>query len=195
MILISNFSISQTNWKTELNLTQFDSLIHNRIYEIGVEDYQIVQLIELKSGKFKGTLTHSVWTTNRKEERIKIIVQKINIPESTAKILMTNLSKNDFENIPDCNEKEGCLIGLDGTTTFFNVNTNKIERTLSYWELESDYYYKEPNIPNSVRQSRKILDLINEQFDLKEQFENFTSGLPFGKYIYSSMIMERKNVW
>jgi len=52
MILISNFSISQTNWETELNLIEFDSLIHNRIYEIGVEDYQIVQLIELKNVEF-----------------------------------------------------------------------------------------------------------------------------------------------
>jgi len=110
---------------------------------------------------------------------------------------MTNLIKNNFENIPKCDENDGCLIGLDGTTTFFNVKTNKIEKSQSYWELESDYYYKEPNIPNSVRQSRKILDLINEQFDLKVQFGNFTSRLPFGKYIYSSMIMERKrkNVW
>jgi hypothetical protein len=35
------------------------------------------------------------------------------------------------------------------------------------------------------------------QFDLKQQFENFTSRLPFGKYIYSSIIMERKrkSVW
>ncbi len=192
LILISNFSISQTNWKAKLNLIEFDSLIHNRIYEIGVDDYQLVQLIEFKNGDFRGTLNHSVWKSNRDEEKVEQIVEKVNISESIAKTLMTNLINNNFENIPICDEENGCIDGLDGTTTYFNVKTSEIEKKQSYWELESDYYYKEPNIPNSIRQSRKILDVINEQFDLEKQFENYLSRLPLGTYIYSSMIIGMK---
>lgn len=197
LVLTPLFSTAQADWESELKLTKYDSILHKRIYEIGIEDYQIVQLIEFQNGKFEGALTNSVWTTNRKEEKIKRIIQKTIIPELIVENLINKLEQNNFENILSCDENEGCLNGLDGTTTFFNIKSNKITRTISFWELESNYYYKEPNIPNNVKQSRKIIELINMQFDLKQQFENFTSRLPFGKYIYSSIIMERKrkNAW
>lgn len=185
LVLTSIFSFAQTDWKSELKLIEYNIDLHNRIYEISVEDYQIVQLVELQNGEFKGTLTNSVWTTNEKEDRIKRIVQKIKIPESIVTLLMNELKQNDFEYIPDC----GNCMGLDGATTFFTVKTEKVERTYSYWELESDYYFKEPNIPVGVRKTRKILNLINDQFDLKQQYKNFINRLSFGKYAYSSILL------
>jgi len=185
LVLISIFSIAQTNWKSELKLIEYDSLLHNRIYEIKVEDNQFVQLIELQNGEFEGSLTNSVWETNPKEERDKRIVQKINIPKSTVDLLMHELKQNDFENIPDCNN---CM-GLEGTTTYFFIKSDKVERTYSYWELESDYYHKEPNISVGLRKSRKILDLINKQFDLKQEFKKFISRLPIKKHSYNSIFM------
>jgi len=185
-VLTSIFSFAQADWKSELKLIEYDSILHNRIYEIGVEEYQMVQLVEFQSGEFEGTLTNSVWTTNRKKDIIKRIIQTIKIPESIVTLLMKELKLNDFENIPDSDN----YMQLDGRTTFFTVKTDKVDRTYSYWELESDYYYRERPIPIGVRKSRKILDLINARFDLKKQYENFISRLPFEKNTYSSIILD-----
>jgi hypothetical protein len=171
----------------ELKMTEYDISLHKRIYEIRVDDYQIVQLIELQNGNFEGSLTNSTLAINSENNEKKRINQKIKIPKSIVSFLMEELKQNGVENISDSNNK-----WPTGNTTFFTVKTDKVDRTYSHWELESDYYYTEPDIPDEVRKSRKIMDLINENFDLKQQYKNFICRFSFSNDSYKCILMGAK---
>ena len=188
-----NFCFSQTKSENRFGLTEFDSKKHDRIYHIQIEDYQNVELIDFKNGEYNGTLTHSVWTTNRKGIRKDSIIQKIAIPNSMAEKLISELNNNGFENLKDCNKVENCISGLDGTTTFFKTIKDGEINSASYWELESDYYYNQNKVklPAEVIKARKLISIINKEFDLKEQFQNFLNRLPNGSYSYSMLIMKK----
>jgi hypothetical protein len=188
-----NFCFSQTESEKRFGLTEFDSIKHQRIYRIQVEDYQITELIEYKNGEFEGTLNHSVWTTNRKGIRKNNITQKIKIPNFKVGKLIPTLNENGLENLKDCDEVENCISGLDGTTIFFKTIKNEEMNSASYWELESDYYYNQNKVklPAEVIKARKLISIINQEFDLKEQFQNFLNRLPNGRYSYSMLIMKK----
>jgi len=188
-----NFCFSQTESEKRFGLTEFDSNKHDRIYSVQIEDYQNVELIYFKNGEFNGTLNHSVWTSNRKGIRKDSIIQKIKIPNSIAEKLISELNNNGFGNLKDCNEVKNCISGLDGTTTFFKAIKDGEINTASYWELESDYYYNQNKVklPAEVIKARKLISIINKEFDLKEQFQNFLNRLPNGRYSYSMLIMKK----
>ena len=190
----ANLCFSQTASDKRFGLTQFDPTKHDRIYRIQVEDYQVVELIDLKNGEFKGTVSHLVWTINRKEIRKDSILQKITIPDSTVKKLFVELKDGGFPSLKDCSEIEKCIIGLDGTTTSFSSINELDENFASYWELESDYYYNQNNVklPEEVKKARKLISLINREFELDKQFQSFLNRLPKGRYLYSSIVMEKK---
>jgi len=191
LVLTTAFSTAQTDWKAELKLTQYDSVLYKRIYRIQVDDYQIVELSELRDGEYNGSLTNSVWKAKGKEYRTKLILQKIKIPNLTVEKLMNDLKNNDFENIPDCQNVKNCIQGLDGTTISFSVLKNGTERNYSYWEPESDYYYKDNIIPEVIK-VREILKSIKSEFDLWGNFTKFRDSLPKGKYTYGMIVMEKK---
>jgi len=198
LILILNSCSAQKSLELNLKPTEFDSIKHNSIFQIDIGNYQIVQLIEYQNGEFHGSLTHSVWKTNRKEEQREKVTQKIKIPNVTVEKLIKELRTGGIENLKDCEEVEGCIIGLDGTTTSFSTHKNGINKSASYWELKSDYYYKTNSvkIPIEVFKARKIFSIVDDKIDFKKQFENFTTRLPIGKYMYNGIIMEKKkNVW
>lgn len=102
-------------------MTEFDSNKHDRIYSVQIEDYQNVELIYFKNAEFNGTLTHSVWTFNRKGIRKESLIQKIKIPNTIAEKLISELNNKEFGNLKDCNEVKNCINGLDGTMTFFKA--------------------------------------------------------------------------
>src|SRR5690606_12939633 len=106
---------------------------------------------------------------------------------------ISELKKNGFENLIDCSKVENCISGLDGTTTFFKSISSKNTNTASYWELNSDYYYNQNDagFPKEVQKARKLFSLINNEFDMKEQFKNFLDRLPKGRYSYSMLIMQK----
>lgn len=187
------FCFSQTESEKRFGLTEFDSKKHDQIYRVQIDDYQNVELIDFKNGEFKGTLSHLVWKTNRKEIRKDSIIQKISIPNSMVEKLISELNNNGFENLKDCNEVENCIRGLDGTTTFFKAIKYVGINTASYWELESDYYYNQNKVklPAEVIKARKLISIINKEFDLKEQFDNFLNRIPNGRYSYSMLIMKK----
>ena len=188
-----NFCFSQTESEKRFGLTEFDSIKHERIYQIEVQDYQITELIEYKNGEFKGILNHSVWTVNRKGIRKNNITQNIKIPNLTVEKLISELNERGFENLKDCNEVENCINGLDGTTIFFKAIRNKAMNSASYWELESDYYYNQNKVklPVEILKARNFISIINQEFELKEQFQNFLKRLPNGRYSYSTLIMKK----
>ncbi len=182
---------------SELELIEFDSLLHKEIYRIEVAEFQRLELIELKSGKFEGTLTHAIWKTNRREKQKKRVVQKIKLSEKMIERLMVELKNSGYETLKDCSEIRNCIKGLDGTTITFYVIKNGTNQSASYWELESDYYYETNSVelPNEVLEARKILMIINSEIDLKKQFRSFTSQLPVGKYLFNGIVMELKRKW
>lgn len=189
-----NFCFSQTEFEKQFGLTKFDSKNHQRIYRVQIEDYQNLELIDFKNGEYTGTLTHVVWTINRKEIRKDSITQKISIPNSMAEKLISELNNHGFGNLKDCYNVENCISGLDGTTTFFTTIKDGEINSASYWELESDYYYNQNKVklPAEVIKARNLISIINKEFDLKGQFKNFLSRLPKGRYSYSMLIMEKK---
>jgi hypothetical protein len=198
IILIGTIAFSQNKSEFQYESNGFDSLIQKKIYRIDVAEFQELELIELKNGEFEGSLIQSVWETNRKVEQKKKITQKIRVPEKMVKRLMVGLRNGGYENLKDCSEIKDCIVGLDGTTITFNVLKNGMNKSASYWELESDYYYKTNSVllPKEVLEARKIFGIINKEIELKKQFENFTSRLPIGKYMFNGIIMEKKkNVW
>jgi hypothetical protein len=188
-----NCCFSQTVYEKRFGVTEFDPTIHERMYRVQIDEYQITELIECKNGEFKGTLTHSIWTTNRKGIRKDSITQKITIPDSIVKKLISELNSNGFENLKDCEKVENCIIGLDGTTTSFKTIKSTETNTAYYWELESDYYYNQNKvkIPSEVNKARKLISIINSEFDLKKQFHNFLNRLPNGQYSYGMVSMTK----
>ena len=190
LIFASLTSFSQKN-SLEIELTEFDSIIHSKIYRIDIGGYQCLELVEFKNGKLSGSLTNSVYVSNQKGTNKKLISQKINIPQNMINNLFKILTENHFETIPDCKDVYGCIIGLDGTTTSFTVLTNNTNRAYSYWEIDSNYYYKDKEIPQEVFKVRKILKEVNNIVDLKIQFENFKIRLPKGIYCFNGVIMTK----
>ena len=182
---------SQKN-SLQIELTKFDSIEHNKIYRIDIGNYQCLELIEFKNGKTSGTLINSVCKSNRKWKNKKLIFQKIKISENITVKLIKTLTENNFDNIPDCKDVKDCIIGLDGITTTFSINSIKINRTYSYWEIGSDYYYKNKEIPKEVFEVRKILIEIEKVIDLRKEFENFKKNLPKGTYGFNGIIMTKK---
>ncbi|GAA4824377.1 hypothetical protein [Algivirga pacifica] len=191
--LSTNLGFSQQKISSPFNLTEFDSIQHQRIYRIQVDGYQVVELVEFNNNKFEGTLTHLVWRLNRKEITKDSLIQKIAIPHHTVKKLMHELGNADFEYLSDCDEINNCIIGLDGTTTTFQSENVKKVNAASYWELESDYYYHQNNIeiPDEILKARKLISMINNEFNLDDQFKSFLNRLPKGRYRYGMVIMKK----
>ncbi len=175
--------------EAKMAVTNFDTILHHRIYRISISDYQILELVELKTGKYFGSLTNSVFRYKRKNNDGELVAVKINVPEKIAQKLMYDLRLEKFELIPDCKNTKGCIQGLDGTTSSFTSLTKNRVHEYSYWEVDSDYYYKNKEIPVEVLDVRKILSIINSKIDLNKQFGDFIERLPKGSYSYGGVNM------
>ena len=192
-ILSLSFSIAQTNKNSKLKLLEYDNDLQKRMYEIIVDDYQFLQLIETQNGKFNGIIKHCVWKLDSVEKKEKIFVKRINIPGGLVKKLMNDLRLNNFEYIPECSKEDGCIKDLNRSTTYFNINTNQINRSISFLGVDpKDQLYKNLNIPPSLIQARKILELTYNEIDLRILFESFARKLPSGKYMYGYGTIEIK---
>tara|TARA_R110001583_G_C5599151_1_gene404375 strand:- start:116 stop:715 length:600 start_codon:yes stop_codon:yes gene_type:complete len=192
-MLFSSFSIAQTANDLELRLMDYDSLLQKRMYEIIVDDYQFLQLIETQNGKYKGIIKHCVWKLDNEEQGEKLIEKKINIPAELVKKLMDDLRLNNFENIPECTKEDGCITDLNGTTTYFNIYTDQINKSVSFLEIDPIYQlYRKSTIPFPVIQARKILELTYNEIDLRILFEGFKSKLPAGSYKFGFHDMKIK---
>ena len=183
LLLIPFFAISQIS----IQKTIFNQKLHNKIYIIQFGDCQILELIKDTNNKITGTLINAVWKLKKKEERGEIVTQKTILSNDTATNLFTDLEKNNFDKIPDCN-----CDGLDGTTTTFITQTQDFINQAYYWELESDYYKKDEVQSVKVTDARKLTASIAKYVDVEVSFKTFVSTLPKGKYTYGMIIMEKK---
>jgi len=153
---------------------------------------QHLELIEYLDGTFVGTLTNSIWKVNRREERTTTIEQVLNIPPNHVEQLMNIGFSNDIETLPNCQDVDEYVNGLDGTAISFSIRTPELERAYYYWEPESDYY--QDSTLTETKKVRNILSGIHERMNLRLLFDGFTSELPSGKYAFGGIIMEKKNV-
>lgn len=184
-------SWAQKDNQFEFKPVEFESHIYTRIYRIQIEDYQCLELLEFENGEFDGLLTNMILKVERNKTRSRLLIQQIKIPSFTVKKLMTILKEKDFENIPDCKDIANCIKGFDGTTISFYTIKPNFKREYSYWEPESDHYYKDNRVPEIVK-VREILNAVNLEFDLWQTFKDFRDRLPTGKYTYGTIVMEVK---
>ncbi|MFK7951873.1 MAG: hypothetical protein AB8B73_03435 [Ekhidna sp.] len=185
LLLISTYSNSQ-GLRTG---TAFDSVKHQRIYQISRSDFQQIELIENLDGTFQETLTNIIWNVNKKEERTKPIEQTLNVPSDHVEQLMNIGFTNNIETNPNCQDVEGYVTGVDGTSISFGIRTPELERTYYYLEPENDNY--QDSTVSETRKVRTIIMSIHERMNLKLLFDTFTSELPSGKYAFGGIIMEK----
>ncbi|QNJ98175.1 hypothetical protein ALE3EI_1621 [Constantimarinum furrinae] len=175
--------------RIEIELPKYDSLNFEKAYRIWT-DYQVVELIKFNDTTYSGLLVNFISKTNRKGIHKKTIFQKITIPIKTVKKLITELNSENIEILPDSDEVDGYVNGLDGKTYIFEISANKERRVYSYWEPESEQY-QDPLIKEVIN-VRNILNKINSEFKLWEYFVKFRDRLPSGHYSYG-MILLTKN--
>ena len=187
--LIWQNSISQIDYESLAKPTIFDSIVQNKNYRIEFSPNQFLELIEYKNGDYSGHLVNCVWENKRKKSRSNIIAQKIKIPNLLVKNLMVICEKKNIEIIPDCKETKNCIIGFDGTTTNIFINTSQKSRNYFYWEVESNHYYKNGNVPEEIQHIRDILFLIEKDTDYKVLYRKFLDRLPKGSYSYGGINM------
>jgi len=198
-IFISSLSFGQTEkvsfWNSyieadriKIELPKYDSLNFEKAYRIWT-DYQVVELIKFNDTTYSGLLVNFTSKTNRKGIHKKTIFQKITIPNKTVKKLITELNSENIEILPDSNEVDGYVNGLDGKTYIFEISANKKRRVYSFWEPESERY-QDPLI-KEVKNVRNILNKINSEFNLWEYFVKFRDRLPSGHYSYGMILLKK----
>jgi hypothetical protein len=169
--------------------TAFDSTEHKRIYRISKSDYQHIELVENLDGVFSGQLINVIWKVNRKDQRTKAIEQTLDLTSSQVKNIMDIAFVNNIEILPNCEDVDGCVIGLDGTSISFKVITTEVNRDFWYWEPENDYY-QDPSI-SEIISVRTILNAVSEQINLNSLYSSFTSDLPKGNYAFGGLRMKK----
>lgn len=150
--------------------------------------YQMVELIHKGDSLFEGQLINYVTKVNRKEEKKGLVSQRLKIPDDVVKTLVEQLLNQRIKHLPDSEEVEGYINGLDGLTYIFEIKAPDEYRIYSYWEPESDHY-QNPNI-EEVKRVRSILTAINQELDLGKSFIRFRDSLPVGRYHYGGIMMK-----
>ena len=190
-IIIILLLLTQHSRSQELDVIRtFDSTDHKRIYRISKSDFQHIEMIENLDGTFTGTLKNIIWKVNKKEERTKLVQQKLSIPPYHVEQLMNIGLLNNIETLADCQDVKGCIIGLDGTSISFSIRTPVRNYSYRYWEPENDHY--QDSTITEIKYVRAILDGINKRMSLRTIYNSFTSDLPIGKYAYGGIIMTKK---
>jgi len=184
-----NLSYAQMDLKTEsLN---FDSLVHEKMYIIEIDDYQIIKITKLKDSSYVGNLINVIWQSNDNGDRIKLISKKTKIPSLEAKKIMEELELNEFETIPDGKTIKGYIVGSGGITISLTAKKNNTIHKSSYWEPQSNLYYRNTQIPEILK-VQLILKIINAAINYEQQYNEFTKALPDGQYVYGSMSFEKR---
>lgn len=175
----------------ELNLQKLDAASHLKAFRVW-NSYQVVELVQENDSLHRGQLINYVYVTrvNRKEEKKRMISQRLTIPESVAKTLIHQLTAQDIEYLPDAIQVKGYKIGVDGTSYQFEIKSASSYRIYSYWEPENDRY-QNPQI-QEVQKVRNILSALNHEFDLWKLFTSFRDHLPNGRYHYGGIILTKR---
>jgi len=191
LIFILNLSFlnSQTDKKKESFKTEFDSILHRRIYQVEYSSIHTLELIEFKEGNYKGRLINVLTRYGRKT---KDFVQKITIPELLTEKLMNDFKTLNIETLKGCENlfslENDCVGALDGDGTNIIILTDKINRKLNF---EAIYPGGKENkdFPEKQITAQKILNLVYEKIDFKKLLHQYMKHLPSGNYGYYGVNM------
>ncbi len=175
----NNFIFSQNRDNDIFEMIEFNKSKHNKIYQIDLIDSpQSVELIELKNGKYFGNIILKLSSRDH-----GIYLDKIAINEDTVKLLMIKSQQIGIETITNCYQNKDCLEFLDGSSVFFRIQTNEIDRKYSFSELYPNQI-SEPNTPKNRKQAQEITNLLYNYLDFKKSYIEMKSKLPSGRYSY-----------
>ncbi len=170
---------------------KFDDGIHEKMYVIGIDDYQVIKLTKLKDGNYSGNLTNYIWESNDNGDKVKQRSQKREITSLVVEELMNALKLNEFETIPDGKNVKGCIVGSGGVTISLTTKYLNERHTSKYWEPQSMLYYRNTKISEILR-VREILKMINVAINYEAQYEKFAKSMPDGQYVYGSMSFDKR---
>jgi hypothetical protein len=173
----------------ELNLDNLNNTHYKTAFRIG-NSYQVIELINENDTLYRGQLINYVTKINRDEKKKRLISQTLTIPESVTKALINQLLGEGIELLPDSYDVAGYINGLDGNSYQFEIGSEGKYRIYSYWEPENNDY-QNPEI-EEVKKVRKILNALNQQFDLWKLFIAFRDQLPYGRYQYGMIILTKR---
>ena len=194
LVLILNYSFlsSQTKGERETFKTEYDSIIHKKIYRIEYSSLHTIELIEFKEGNYKGCLVNSLIRYGRKIS--KKFIQKITIPELLTEQLMNEFEELNIEKLEGCGNlfspEYNCVGALDGDGTKITILTSAINKNLNFEAIYPGRTRTE-SFPEKQKKAQKILNLINEKFNLKEYLHKYMKNLPSGTYGYYGVNMIR----
>ncbi|MFC7445617.1 hypothetical protein [Mesoflavibacter profundi] len=191
LVFFLNFSFvnSQTVKKEESFKTEFDRILHKRIYRVEYSSIHTIELIEFKDGNYKGPLINVLTRYGRKS---KDFIQKIIIPELLTEKLMNKFETLKIETLKSCgslfSREYNCVGALDGDETNIIILTDKMNRKLNF---EAIYPGGKENkdFPEKQITAQKILNLIYEKIDFKKLLNQYMKHLPSGTYGYYGVSM------
>jgi len=176
--------------KDILELYSSQKLENEEVYRIWFDDFQVIELVKTENSLVSGTLVNYVTKVARNGKKNKIISQKLDIPESTAKSLFEKFKNENIETLPDSKDIDGYVFGCDGNSVTFEIKTPNVNRTYFYWEPENNNYQDSTNI--NVIAVRQILNAVNGEMNRSRLFRNFTASLGVGEYHYGMIVFKIK---
>ena len=193
-LFILGFLNAQTN-DYESYTTEFDSILHQRIYGVEYSSIHTIELIEFKDGTFKGRLINKLTQYNSKNT--KDFTQKIPIPSLVTQKIMEDFKSLGIEELKGCGDllspEYKCIGALDGDGTSIIVKSQTMNKKLDF-EAIYPGNNETRGYPKNQIIAQKILNVIQKELDLKKLLHQYMKHLPSGTYgYYGSNMIELKN--
>ena len=180
---IANYNFVQSQKKLinqQKNSINFANEMYKTIYEIKLSnDPLIVELVEKSDGSFFGNVNIAI--SRYYKSKNEDFIGKMPIDSLITKLLISKIKIIALESVKNCYENDDCFQGFDGVDTEFKIKHNKIIKNYSFWELIPNNI-KESNVPENRKKAQEILNLLDEEINLKSKYLELKQKLPKGKY-------------
>lgn len=163
----------------KLDLKSSETTNFERMYRIWTSN-QVIELTEIGDSTYSGQLINFVTKTYRKSDKNEIIKESLKIPQFTVMSLIDTLYKSNIETLPDCEDVDGYVSGLDGINYIFEIILQDSVRVYSYWEPMSDYYQNDSI--SEVRDVRSMINSLKSMINTDLHISNFIDRLDKGSY-------------
>ena len=188
-LFIFSFLNAQTS-DQESYKTEFDSILHKRIYRVEYGSIHTIELVEFKERTFKGRLVNKLTRYNRKSS--KDFIQKISIPALLTQKLMNDFKALRIEELKGCGNifspEYNCVGALDGDGTRITVLSEIMNKKLAFQAI-SPGNKETKGYPKNQIVAQKILNVINREINLKKLLHQYMKHLPPGTYGYYGINM------
>ena len=172
--------LSVENYELERIENSSDELIY-RIWDCK----KVIELRKKRDGNCQGIA--KLFVTKIKKRKSELLLREFIIDDSICSKLMETLRNNQIETIPNDSEIKNYENGDDGITYKIEVLTKSKYRFYTLWTPS----VQDESIPE-VRQFLNILDAIEENLKLEENFKIWLHELPIGNYGFCMATMHKK---